>query len=287
MEPTEVKNGLAIYETGAGEPLLLMPYPHGYTRTRTADGGLFDLLAVPGRRVVTFDPPGAYASTRSPSVGMPEMLACAEEVIAARGLPRPVDVVGHSMGGLCALALAVERPELVKRLVIIDGLTGGPAIRRHRAMPYSWGYLNPAFWGFVWRGGKISRGRGTLRDHKILQRLVMNASYHDRGFLTAHLGDIGPDRPEDRHQPPPPRDIWPVRILRLDYARRLGEVKAATLVMTGHYDPQVPESAAREIATDINGAQLAVFKDSGHYPYLEEPDRFIKELTAFLKAAVS
>ncbi len=282
MEPIDIKDGLAIYEIGAGDPILLFPYPHGYTRTRTAEGGLFEMLGAMGHRVITFDPPGAYASSRRPDVGMPEMLACAAEVMKARGLSGPVPVVGHSMGGLCALGLALERPDLVSRLVIIDSLTGGPAVRRHRAMPYNWGYVSLSFWRFVWHGGKIGRGRGTLRDHKILQRLVMNASYHDRGFLAAHLADIGPDLETDRDSPPPARDIWPVRILRLDYAKRLSEIQTPTLVMAGHYDPQVPEAAARDIASGIAGARLVVFSQSGHYPYLEQPELFKSEIKTFL-----
>lgn len=194
-----------------------MPYPHGYTRTKTADGGLFEILAGFGRHVVTFDPPGAYNSTRRPDVCMPEMLACAEEVIGITGIKTPVDVIGHSMGGLVSLALAIEQPDLVKKLVMIDSLTGGPAVRRHRAMPYSWGYLNPSLWRFAWHGGKISRGGGNLRDHKILQRLVMNASYRDPSYLASHLADIGPDMEEDRRTPPPVRDCWPVKILKIDY----------------------------------------------------------------------
>jgi pimeloyl-ACP methyl ester carboxylesterase len=283
MESTRIVDGLAIYEMGAGEPLLLMPYPHGYTRTKTADGGLFEILAGFGRRVITFDPPGAYNSTREPQVSMPEMLACAEEVIKNAGITGPVDIVGHSMGGLVSLGLAIERPELVKRMVIIDSLTGGPAVRRHRAMPYSWGYLSPSMWSFVRHGGRISRGKGNLRDHKILQRLVMNASYRDPSYLASHLADIGPDYEDDRLQPPPARDIWPIKILRLDYRDRLGEVRAQTLVITGHYDPQVPESAAKEIADGIPGAVLSVFKNSAHYPYIEEPEKFRSEVSGFLR----
>lgn len=282
MEPTRIVDGIAIYEAGEGEALLLMPYPHGYTRTKTAEGGLFEILADFGRRVITFDPPGAYNSTRTPDVCMAEMLACAEEVINVTGMKTPVDVVGHSMGGLVSLALAVEKPALVKRLVVIDSVTGGPAVRRHRAMPYSWGYLNSNLWRFVWHGGKIGRGKGSLRDHKILQRLVMNASYRDPFYLADHLADIGPDYEEDRKTAPPARDCWPLKILKLDYLDRLNTVQSPTLVIAGHYDPQVPEAAAKEIADGIPNAILSIFGESAHYPYIEEPDKFRAELEIFL-----
>jgi len=57
-EPVAVRNGLAICAAGAGEPLLLMPYPHGFGLP-FADWPLANLFQQLGRRVVTFDPPGA------------------------------------------------------------------------------------------------------------------------------------------------------------------------------------------------------------------------------------
>ena len=57
-EPVAMQNGLAMYAAGAGEPLSLMPYPHGFGLP-FADWPLANLFQQLGRRVVTFDPPGA------------------------------------------------------------------------------------------------------------------------------------------------------------------------------------------------------------------------------------
>ena len=283
IEPTFVRDGLAVYIKGTGRPVFLMPYPHGYTRVRTAAGPLFSMLADMGGRVITFDPPGAYDSDRKPDVGMPEMLACASEVMEMAEIETPVDVVGHSMGGLCSLALAIEKPGSVKKMVIIDSMAGGAKIvRRHKAMPYNWNYLSAEFRTFVARGASVARGAGDMRDHKILQRLVMNASYHDPVYLASHLEDIGPDLDTDKSQPAPPRDVWPARIVRLDLTDRLGEITADTLVITGAYDPQVPASAAAEMGARINNCQLSVYENSAHYPFIEEPDRFKQEVGGFL-----
>ena len=76
-----------MYTFGAGEPTLLMPYPHAATvvgdHTLTA---LVEGLQALGRQVVTFDPPGAGRSTRRMRLDMIEMLECAEEALTTCGL---------------------------------------------------------------------------------------------------------------------------------------------------------------------------------------------------------
>ena len=243
---------------------------------------MFSILAGLGRRAVTFDPPGAYASTRRPDVSMREMLECSIEVMKIAGIETPVDVVGHSMGGLCALALAIEYDDIVDKLIVIDSLTGGPAVRRHRALPYNWRFQSRNFRRFVRHGLKAATGVATLRDHKILQRIVMNASYHDEFYLASHLADIGPDNPADRHIHAPARNVWPTKIARLDYVKRLTSINVPTLIIAGRYDPQVPQSAAEEMHAGVRGSRLVFFEESAHYPFIEEPDRFIRELQSFL-----
>jgi pimeloyl-ACP methyl ester carboxylesterase len=107
-----------VYQLGSGSPLLLLPAPHGFVAGPTAEGPLARLLAALDRMVITFDPPGAFRSTRPAHVDLAEMLGCAAEALAACGVDGPVDVVGHSMSGLCTLAFAVEHPEAVRRLLL-------------------------------------------------------------------------------------------------------------------------------------------------------------------------
>jgi|GEM_PF-4429031 len=66
-----------------------------------------------------------------------EMVECACEALNVAHV-KQADVLGHSMGGLCALALALEHPERVRRLVLVGSVSGGPAIRRGRGIPYGW-----------------------------------------------------------------------------------------------------------------------------------------------------
>jgi pimeloyl-ACP methyl ester carboxylesterase len=120
-----LRAGLALYAVGQGRPVLLMPSPHGFTAGPAAFGPLAQTLQRLGRQVVVFDPPGAYASSRPARIEMPEMTAAASETLEALRIQSPVDVVGHSMSGLCALAFALERPDDVRRLVLVGAFRAG------------------------------------------------------------------------------------------------------------------------------------------------------------------
>lgn len=77
-----------------------------------------------GFRVVAMDRPGAGYSTRAK--GMDGRLTEQARVVAALidrlGLDRPL-MVGHSLGGAVALALALDHPEKVRGLALISPLT--------------------------------------------------------------------------------------------------------------------------------------------------------------------
>ena len=71
------------------------------------------------------------------------------DFLSRQGITR-VGIVGHSMGGLCAIAFALAHPARVAKLGLINTLTGGPAIRRHKAIPYCMRLTDPDFWRLCW-----------------------------------------------------------------------------------------------------------------------------------------
>ena len=271
-----MRNGLAMYAAGASEPLLLMPYPHGFGLP-FADWPLANLFQQLGRRVVTFDPPGAFRSTRPAQISMPEMLGCTEETLRALDVQGPVDVVGHSMGGLCAIAFALAQPQRVKRLLLIGTLAGGPAIRRGRGMPWGKRLMGLDRWRFTALGMRLNLGMGNLAVHKQLLALLWKASYADKRRTPQVVIEA-----DDRRRPAPVRDSWPRTVLRLDYRTRLGEIRAPTLICVGRFDPQAPAPCSEELAAGIPGSRLVIFEHSGHYPFTEEPEKFTQVVSEFL-----
>jgi len=67
-------------------------------------------------------------------------------------------------------------------------------------------------------------------------------------------------------------DMWPI----------LPTLKMPTLVLTGRYDINVAPSTAWKIHRAIPGSQWEVFEESGHLPYFEEPEKFVRVVGGFL-----
>lgn len=272
-----VHNGLAIARVGSGEPLLVMPYPHASTRRPMSEDRLAEVFASRGRGVITFDPPGAYRSQR-PMIGdLAEMLACAEESLRVAGAAPPVDVAGHSMGSLCALALAIERPDLVRRLLLVGSCSGFAAVRRW-SIPHNWSpWRDRQWWLAMWLGARLMTGSGSLAVHKRLDNLVEGASFVDQRLATRVR-----IAPGDWRRPAPPRSAWLRHVRRVEYAARLSEVAVPALVLVGRHDPQTPLPCSAELVAGIPNSRLVVFERSGHAPFLEEPERFAEVVGQFL-----
>ena len=277
VEPDSVVDGLAVYAVGSGEPVLLFPYPHGHTTEPMAQGPIASILIEMGRTVVTFDVPGAYRSTRDPIGDMNEMIRSADETLDRLGIQEPVDVVGHSMGGLAALAYAIERPERTQRLVLVTSLSGFPTAAR-------WGFPGSAFrvyerdyWRIILWGIQLNGGRGSFALHKNLQNLMGRASYHDKTFFTPTAIEA-----DDYEKGVPIRTIWSQNMYnRLSYADRLEEVQAQTLILAGKHDPEAPLPCSEELWQGIPDANLVVFEQSGHSPFIEEAPLFMETVKAF------
>jgi pimeloyl-ACP methyl ester carboxylesterase len=278
--PACVHDDLAVYDLGVGPPLLVIPNPQGMVRAPEACSPLVELLVGLGRRVVAFDAPGAFASTRPPRLGLAEMLACAQEALQVAGVAAPVDVVGHSQATLCQLALALAAPEVVGSLVLVGAVDGGwRATRRAGGMPWCWPFTDRRRWRFAALSAPLAVGRANLGRLKRLQRLYLAASFVDRSLVPAIRIEPG-----DRRRPPPRRARWQASVRHVDLRPRLGEITVPALVCVGRHDPQTPWPDNAAIAAALPVGRLEVFERSGHCPFLEEPDRFTTVVQSFLSS---
>jgi len=71
-------------------------------------------------------------------------------------------------------------------------------------------------------------------------------------------------------------------VARFDLNPELRKFKFPMLVITGRYDINVAPSVAYKIHKAVAGSQFAVFERSGHLPFFEEPEAFVRTLEPFL-----
>ncbi|MGH3240336.1 MAG: alpha/beta fold hydrolase [Spirillospora sp.] len=170
----------------------------------------------------------------------------------------PADILGFSLGAPTAAAAAALRPELVRRLIPVAGLShaGDEYVRQ----------LMTAWLGLS--GDPEAFGRlGTLTSAspQFLNAIGHEGAEQMRGFMHPTDGRL---RQLDLAQ-------------RLDVRELLPRIKAPTLVIGCTRDQTVPVENHREFARAIAGAEYAEL-DTGHVAMMEKPDEFTKLVRDFL-----
>ncbi len=173
----------------------------------------------------------------------------------ATGLSGPVPVLGHSTGGAIALWLALEHPELVSRLLLVDT---GAHMRGHGDVAAIITTVETS-WGPDLHRAVLARSFATPPADEDLQVLLAYAAAVPREAVLDVL----------RSQ----RD--------LDLTARLAELTCPVTVLHGTLDPTRTPEQARELADAIPGATLRLL-DAGHTPVYEAPDEVAAEVLALL-----
>jgi pimeloyl-ACP methyl ester carboxylesterase len=257
---------LRYFVGGEGPPVVLV---HGLGG---AAGNWVDVAPALARRfrVLVPDLPGHGLST--PLAGATTLNPYAErlaDVADAEGLAETV-LVGHSLGALVSLRLAVTRPERVTALV----LAGAAGIRS--ATREAERFLNVV--AFLRPGRAYSRLRRRIARTPALRYAVFGyfgasdplALSHEAvdGFL-AHLGRHADTKTARR------------ALVRDDPRLDLEHVRCPSYVLWGARDHQVPIEDAFEYSRRL-GAPLRVIADCGHLLIGERPDACVHAIESFL-----
>jgi 3-oxoadipate enol-lactonase len=253
---------LSYLTAGASGPVVLLL--HGWSAFKEIWWSTLAALA-PHARVFAPDMPGHGDSPLHGSVRMGQIAARIADFCAARRLDSIV-LAGHSMSGNVALELALARPDLVRRLVLVD-----PAAQTKDLPLYTRSYLGAERgWAALRVGLALARPLALVGQH------VPHA--HSGGFVLPALRRVAY---MTRH------DASALRVL-LDnlFANpidgRLADVRVPTLVISGEFDPLVPPALSRRVADAIPGARYAVIRGTAHNPMDERPREFARVLLEFL-----
>lgn len=278
----------------AGRPARLLEVPprHPSARGSRADGyperppvvlihgiqALSDLwrpnleaLAAGGRHVVAPDLPvhGGTAIPASRDLTIGGCVRFLEALLDRLGFAR-VDLVGHSFGGLLAARLALDRPDRVRRLVLVSAAGLGRRVPLRTAL---------SFVRTAVRWVLVGPGRGVTPRH-VLRRLCYDPDAVDLSLLAVVRGSW--DDPVRRRA----LTRLAMRLLARegDLTRELGRLAVPTLFIWGAHDRLTPLALGQRAAARIPGSRLVVFEACGHLPNLECPALFDRTVSAFLDA---
>ncbi|KAM5262228.1 sn-1-specific diacylglycerol lipase ABHD11 [Hipposideros larvatus] len=117
-EPRPVPLSYKLLDGEAALPALV--FLHGLFGCKTNFNSIAKALAQQtGRRVLTVDARNHGDSPHSPDMSYEAMSQDLQDLLPQLGLV-PCVLIGHSMGGKTAMLLALQRPELVERLIAVD-----------------------------------------------------------------------------------------------------------------------------------------------------------------------
>ena len=235
---------------------------------------LANLPAIAARhRVLAVDLPGfgdsAMPLERVSIEGFAEVL---DRLCDQLGLSSVV-AVGNSMGGFVAAELALRRPELVERLVLVDA-AGIMPTRRERS------HARPFLWAGALVGGRLAATPRAVAARPRLRRAALGAVIDDPSMISADLAYYGLLAPPG----PGTRDALKASFsyLSYDWGERLRAIRCPTLIMWGDGDTIIPIRHAWEFAARIPHARVVVLEHAGHVPMAEQPERFNRELLEFV-----
>ncbi|MEG3632657.1 alpha/beta fold hydrolase [Micromonospora palythoicola] len=174
------------------------------------------------------------------------------------------DVVGHSMGGAVALALAAARPGQVTRVVAVSTM-GAPEAPLSEGLDAIW--AAPA---------------NALGARDMLSRLVHDQALVSDSAVDARATAMRAGAAAYASLFPPPRARW-VDELTLS-AQALAAVRAPVLLVHGAEDRITPlETAALPLLDHLADVRLHVLGRCGHVPAVEHPHEFRDLLSCFLR----
>jgi pimeloyl-ACP methyl ester carboxylesterase len=261
---------LAYLDEGQGPPLILI---HGY-------GGSmwqweYQQTLAAHFRVITLDVIGSGLSDKPDLDYRPDtLIGSVSAFMDVLGLPTAT-LVGNSMGAGIAIGMALNHPQRVERLVLIDGLPD--RVRERLVSPLMRRAVDSHLPGWLVRVGNwLVPSAGTERilkeivyNHALLTPAVLDRSNRNRQRpnLIAPLLSIRDSLP-----------LW-----EQQFATRFHEIRQPTLILWGEQDRLFPPQVGRDLQAAIPQSRLMVLAEAGHIPQWEQPQAVNRYLLDFLK----
>lgn len=218
-------------------------------------------------RVIAFDNRGVGASGGSVPATIEEMGRDAIAFIRALGYQK-VDLLGFSLGGGVAQMVALQAPDLVRRMVLAGtGPKGGGGIEEINKVA-ALAYLKSAL---TWSDARnflffprTPEGKRAARDYFAALK----------------------ERTKDRDQPISLQarraQLAAIKAAGLSEPDDLSLITQPVLVANGDHDLMVASSLSADMARRLPNAKLTIYPDSGHGGVFQHHQAFVREVLYFL-----
>jgi pimeloyl-ACP methyl ester carboxylesterase len=257
--------------SGAGEPILLIPglgLDHSYYRFGMP-------LLARHLQVLAVDPRGIGRSTKSPPPYTVEAWADDFAVMIDKLGFGPIHVLGSSLGGSMALALAQRHPGTLKSLMVVGGFSELDRatelnFRLRLRLIEKLGMSDEVadymgLWTLTRKFINSDAGYATMRANQDIIRANSAESYS--AFVEALLK-------WGRCQPGQEREA--------KFTTLLDSIALPTLVVTSDNDHLIPKELSDLIAARIAGTKLVVMPGAGHIPFMEQPGEVVRIVLEFI-----
>jgi pimeloyl-ACP methyl ester carboxylesterase len=221
------------------------------------------------REVILFNNTGVASTSGLVPETIEQMATDAAAFIEALGLAT-VDLLGHSMGGLVAQELAIQRPDLARRLVLVGtGPKGGERVgqpSRQTAELFTKTYPRQQdMWlPILFAPTDTSQKAGRDYVDRIVARKDRDEPFSEQSVLAQRtaIGAYGAAK---------------------DPAYRiLTSITAPVLVVNGTDDIVIPTVNSYILQQFLPNAQLIIYPDANHGAHFQYPDLFLKHTRLFL-----
>jgi proline iminopeptidase len=270
----QAKSATIYYEvlgSGSATPLIVVNGGPGFDHTYEHVSSAWDALAKK-RRVILYDQRG---TGRSPAVKdqtytLADQINDLEDLRAHLGADR-IELLGHSWGGYLVMAYAAEHPDHISHLIIVD--SAAPKFKDTVFLfdnVFPEGTERQQSVAFAEEMGDKAASDADLREY--FSMLFYSPQNRDTFLKT-----VSPSVYKKNINEAVEKDIE-----RFDLNPEIRKFRFPTLVIAGRYDMNVAPSVAYKIHQAISGSQFVVFEKSGHLPFFEEPDEFVRVIEKFL-----
>ena len=177
-------------------------------------------------------------------------------------------LVGNSLGGSIAWIMALEHPEKVGQLVLVDA--GGYSMDESN-------YTAFAHAPFLRTGAQL------LFNRNVVKMVLQNAFYNKSKVTGSRV-----DAYYNRLRTIGAIDSQVLMIKTFDpqqaqsYVKRIPDIKQETLIIWGEQDTWIPLKYGNQFKRDIKRSTLMVIPQCGHMPQEEKPGEVAGELYRFL-----